>query len=200
MNFAETFSRRGRIVRTAVAGSMLLAVVGCASAPPTTYDLSAAPAARIGPSHGVLVVAEPTAVSLLDSERIVVRTAAGSVAYLSGAQWADRLPKLLQSRIIQSFENARRVGSVGRPGDRLVASAQLNADIRTFEVQETSGEAVVEITVKLVNDRTGRILAGQLFSARAPADGIKGASAAKALDQAAQAVLAQIVVWAGRKG
>jgi len=181
-----------------VLGGMAVGLAGCSSAPPTTYDLTAAPAARVNPTRSVIVIAEPTTVSILDSERIVVRTSAGSVAYLSGAQWADRLPKLLQSRIIQSFENARAVGSVGRPGDRLIAAAQLNADIRAFEVQEKSGEAVVEISVKLVNDRTGRVLSGQLFSARAPAGSISGATAAQALDQAAKAVLAQIVVWAGR--
>lgn len=200
MKVLMKFPKTRSALRLAWAVSLAAVMAGCSSAPPATFDLTAAAAARPGASRGVLVVAEPTAVSLLDSERIVVRTSGGSVAYLSGAQWADRLPKLLQSRIIQSLENSRRVGSVGRPGDRLVASAQLNADIRAFEVQEKTGEAVVEIAVKLVNDRTGRVLDGQLFTARAPAGGISGGSAAKALDQATQAVLAQMVAWSARRG
>ena len=176
----------------------LVALSSCSSAPPATFDLSAAPAGKGGRAAGTIVVGEPVALSLIDSDRIVVRLSAGSVAYIPGAQWADRLPKLLQTRLIESFENARRVGSVGRPGDRLVASTRLNAEIRTFEVQEKTGEAVVEITARIVNDRTGQIVAGQLFSARTPVSGVSGPTAAAALDVAAQAVFAQIVVWSAR--
>lgn len=195
-----TFSCFPRPSRLAWALALCAVLAGCSSPPPTTFDLTAAPSARGLGRHGLLVVAEPVAVALLDSDRIVVRTGQGSVAYLSGAQWADRLPKLVQSRLIQSFENARQVGMVGRPGDRLVAAAQLNTELRSFEVLEKSGEAVVEVTARLVNDRTGRINAAQIFTARVPASAISGPAGARALDQAMQSVMGQIVVWASRRG
>ena len=175
---------------------VLLALAGCSGPPPATYDISAAPMAKSGHGRGLLVVAEPSAVALLDSERIVVRTSDNGVSYLSGAQWSDRLPKLVQARLIQSFENARRTGSVGRPGDRLVAAFQLNSEIRTFEVQEATGEAMVEITARIVNDRTGTIVAAEMFAARAPVGALGGASAARVLNETTQAVMAQIVAWA----
>lgn len=175
---------------------LVLAVSACSGPPPATFDISAAAMAPSGAGRGLLVIAEPAAVTLLDSDRLVVRTRDNGVAYLKGAQWADRLPKLLQARLIQSFENARRVGSVGRPGDRLVAANQLNTEIRTFEVQEATGEAVVEITVKIVNDRTGKIVAANMFSGRLPAGAIDGPAAAAALDKLAQGVMANIVTWA----
>lgn len=185
-----------RVSRRFVLAGSLAALAGCSGPPPATFDISAAPMPRSGGGRGLLVVAEPAAVTLLDSERIVVRTADNGVAYLKGAQWPERLPKLLQARLIQSFENARRVGSVGRPGERVVAAHQLNTEIRTFEVQEGTGEAVVEITAKIINDRTGRIVAAEMFAARAAVSGIDGPAAAQALNGLAQGIMANIVQWA----
>lgn len=186
----------GKSGQRGVAAAMLAMMAACSSPPPATYDLSAAPRPAAAQGRGQLSVAEPLAISLLDSERIVVRTSETGVAYLSGAQWSERLPKLLQARLIQSFENARRVGSVGRPGDRVIAAYQLNTDIRTFEVQEASREAVVEITARLVNDRTGQVVAAEMFAARVPVEAISGEGAARGLDQASQSLLANIVRWA----
>ncbi len=173
----------------------LASLAACSTPPPATYDLGAASDLKAAAGRGTLVVAEPVAVSFVDSERIPIRTGDNGVAYLPGVQWPDRLPKLFQARLIQSFENARRAGSVGRPGDRLMAANQLNTDIRTFEIREASGEAVVEVTVRIVNDRSGRIVAARTFGARAPAGGFGGPDAARALDQASRRVLADIVQW-----
>lgn len=192
--------RRGRLRLVAtsafvVAASLLAA--GCSSGPaPATFDLTA-PRDGVagGQGRGLLVVAEPQALQALDSQRVVIM-AGGGIAYLPDVQWADRLPKLLQTRLIQTFENGRRIRAVGRPGDRLVPAAQLNSDVRQFGIDERTGEAVVELSVKIVNDRTGRILAGEVFTSRVPAGGATtGAGALAALDLAAQAVLRDVVRW-----
>lgn len=178
-----------------LAAGVLLA--GCASGTaPATFDLTA-PRDGVagGQGRGLLVVAEPQALQALDSQRVVIM-AGGGIAYLPDVQWADRLPKLFQSRLVQTFENGRRIRAVGRPGDRLVPTAQLNSDIRRFGIDERTGEAVVELSVKIVNDRTGRILAGEIFTSRVPAGGATtGAGAMAALDLAAQAVLRDVVIW-----
>lgn len=187
--------------RLAGAGALALGLNACAGAPPPTYDLSAA---REGlarsSSRTLVVVGEPQALSALDSNRIVITTGDGALAYLPAGQWADRLPKLLQARLIQSFENAQRLAGVGRPGDRLVPAVQLNSDIRRFGIDERSGEAVIEISVKIVDDRTGKIRAGELFMARVAApNGTTAAGASAALDLAAQALMRDVVAWVSRR-
>ena len=187
----------GRVVGVTLA----LALAGCGGGPPkATYDLSAVGrpdvVARSAP-RGLLVVATPTALQILDSERIVVQPGPGEVAYADDAQWTDRLPNLLQARIIQSFENASRLRAVGRPGDRLTPDWQLVTDIRKFGVVVTNGQptAEVELSAKLVTDRGGRITAARVFSASAPG-ATAGAGAASALDRALAVVLHDLVVWA----
>jgi cholesterol transport system auxiliary component len=181
------------------AGATLAAsLAGCGGGPaPVTYDLTAVrmPARRSGGGNG-LVVPEPTAIFALDSERIVVRAANGEITYLPRAQWSDRLPRLLQARLVQTFENAGRA-AVGRPVDRLAGTTQLVIDIRTFEVRESSREAVVELAVKRVDSGSGRLVNARLFGATAAVSAIDGLGATAALDQALASVLGQIVGWTG---
>ncbi len=188
-------------MRIGVAFAAVLVLSGCSSVGSTVprgYDILAPTAfpGRAGSVRGQLLVIEPKAIASLDTERIAVRGPGGAYSYLSDGSWADRLPKLLQARIIQAFENANRLRSVGRPGDRLASDWQLLADVRSFEVVATgSTEVVVELSVKLVNDRSGRIRAARVFSARAPAAGTDAANVASAFNQASAKVLAEIVIW-----
>jgi len=178
------------------AAALLLAGCGGGSAP-TTFDLSAPrDFGRVGASRATLVVQEPTTVQALDSDRVIVRDSSGALSFLGGAQWADRVPKLVQARLVQTFENGGRVGSVARPGDRITPESQLLTDIRSFNIDAASGAAVVEITAKLVGDRTGDVRRARLFTARVPAGAVDGPGAAQALDRALSQVLVDIVRWA----
>ncbi len=179
-----------------LAGATLLA--GCGGgATPTTFDLSAPSGfGRVGGSRAALIVAEPTTVQTLDSDRIIVKDSAGALSFLGGGQWADRVPRLVQTRLIQTFENGSRLGAVARPGERIVPDLQLNTDIRSFNIDAASGAAVVEITAKLVGDRTGKVQRARLFQARVPASASDGPAAAQALDRALSQVLIEIVRWA----
>lgn len=194
-----TAPRRGRRIALGLAAAMALG--GCSSTPPTTFDLSAPrDVGRVGPGRGQLAVAEPIAVQALDSERIIVKDRSGAISFLPGVQWADRMPRLVQTRLIQTFENASRIANVGRPGGGLNADILLVTEIRSFQVASATGEAFVDITAKTVNS-AGRITAARMFSARVPTGGIDGPDAAEALDKALSKVMLDIVRWtAGGRG
>lgn len=190
-----------RLALAILGPAMLGACSGALSSAPTTFDLTAPSEVKpVGGGRGQLVVAEPSAVQLLDSERIVVRPGDNQVTYLSGAQWADRLPKLVQARLIQTFENAKRIGSVGSPDDKMSPDATLVTEIRTFELGVAKGSmATVEISAKIVSESTGRIIAANLFRSTVPAAGTTGPQASAALDEALQSVLRGIVGWAATR-
>lgn len=178
----------------ALATASVSAVVGCASGPPpATFDLSAPTGSVRGRPAGQFIVPSPLSLMIYDGDRIVVRQG-GQVSVLKGAQWADRLPRLIQTRLIQTFENVGMTAGIGRPGERIAADRQINLDIRAFEIDADRGEAVVEITVKLVRDATGRVGASRIFSATEPAQP-EPASATSALDAALSRVMIQIVAW-----
>ena len=165
-----------------------------------TFDLTAPqPAHTQTAPRGQLVVSEPSALSILDSDRIVVRSADDQVAHLANAQWSDRLPRLLQSRLVEALENAGRARPVGTPDDRFSADYQLVTELRAFEISVISVPvAEVEISAKVVTERGGKILASQVFHASVPARSSSGPDAVAALDQAFHQVATALVQWAGR--
>ena len=168
---------------------------------PLTYDLAALPGgARPGGAARALVVAEPIALQPLEADRIIVREPGGALSFLGGGQWADRLPRLIQSRIIQSLENSGGLRSVTRPGDKVVSDYQLVSELREFDIAAGSGEAVVDLSAKVVSESTGKVVNGRIFTARVPVTKVDAASAAAGLDAALGRVLADLVRWvkAGR--
>ena len=192
-------SRADRMLMAAAVAAALPASACAPGPPPTTLALTAprqrsrAPA----PVHGHLIVAPPSAIQVLSTDRIVVKDSAGTVSYLPNSQWVDQLPALVQARLIQTFENASRLGAVSRPGDRVDPDYQLNTELRAFQIEAATNEAFVEISAKAVDDQTGRIVAARIFNARVPVPTIDAANATQGLDAALSLVLLDIVRWAG---
>lgn len=189
-------SRRAplRALVLAMAG---LALAACGSSrAPETFDLTVPPRAKISsPGGRQIVVAEPVALQTFESDRILVKSGDGSVSYLPGVQWSDRLPRLLQSRLVQTFENDGR--AVGRSGNGVAADLVLHSDIRFFGISLAEGsQAVVEISAKMVDGNSGRIVAARVFRGAAPAGALDGRIAAQALDGATVPVLQDMARWA----
>jgi len=191
---------------SAGAVALALALAGCAgglgglvsSAPPAAFDLAAANhfPHRSRPARGQLVIVEPVALAPYDSEKIVVRPGPGEAAQLGDVQWEDRLPKLMQARILQSFENASRLRAVGRPADKIASDFTLVTELRAFEISAADRTAVIEIAAKIVRERTGRIMAARVFRVSVPAASTEGVGAVAALNEAFGKAATQLVLWA----
>lgn len=180
--------------RLVAPGFCAFALAGCASPPPPSYDLSSATTPlRVGAIAGPLLIDEPDASDILDSDRIVIRQGGDQLAYLGKAQWADRLPRLLRARLTSAFERAKLARSIVSSG--MVYDYRLTTEIRRFEVDVSTHEARIEIVARIVAGANGRVLATQTFAARAPAPLTADGAAARALDIAAQDATARILRW-----
>nr|WP_320144787.1 ABC-type transport auxiliary lipoprotein family protein [uncultured Cohaesibacter sp.] len=164
----------------------------------TTYDLSAPTNFENlrGRSNAQLLISEPTALKSLDSEMIVVRPDAAEITYFGDAQWSDSLPNVLQDKLIQTFENSGRMRSVVKPGDGVVVDYKLATSIRSFELNDANQPvAKIALSVKIINDRNGRVVASRLFQASSPASSATPDKGVAALDRALDSVLNDILVW-----
>lgn len=185
------------------AGVLCLGLLGCAlagSKPPATYDLVAPRsfAATPRPAPWQLVVYEPTAVHALETNRLMVRPQADQVSYYKDVAWSDRLPRLVQARIIETFQNSGSVKAVSSGTGQYA----LVTDLRAFQIDVTSGKAYAEIEIfaKLVNTGSGKVVATKGFSARVPATTDSPGDAIAALNQAFTEVLQDTMTWvASRK-
>jgi cholesterol transport system auxiliary component len=144
---------------------------------------------------GSLAVALPTTIRVLDTERVVIQPNVGEVNYLGGARWSDRVPRLVQARIIEAFENSKRLRAVTRDNETLRTEFRLDTEIREFGVVVApTQQAVVELSVKLL--RGGRVVAAQVFTGRAEASSVDGPAATAAINSAFGTVLIDLVRWA----
>jgi cholesterol transport system auxiliary component len=151
-------------------------------------------------ARGSISVALPTALRALDSERVVVQPKPGEINYLSGARWADRLPRIVQSRIVQAFENSKRIRAAPRGSDQVRTDFVLDTELREFGVQVADTPfALVEISVRIVNERTNRVVATQVFTGRAETSSVDGPSATAAINTAFGTVLIDLVRWTATK-
>jgi cholesterol transport system auxiliary component len=199
MRGAGYFERRHALLLALPLTAALLS--GCGTkANNDTFDLSLTPAVD-GPSarNRQILVPEPTALKMLDSEQVVVRISPSEVQYLANSRWGDRLPRMVQSKLVEAFENSGRLGGVGKPGQGLAIDYQVVTDIRTFEVT-TNGARVanVEISAKILNDRNGTVRAQSTFKASTPVSGSENRDFVSALDRAFAKVGSEIVDWALR--
>ncbi len=160
------------------------------------YSLNAVPApdTRV-PLGKQLAVADPTALMAYDSEKLLAQHQAGQVEPLGNAKWADTVPKLMQAKIVQSFENAGTLGEVNRPIDGVTPDYQLLTEIRRFQiVQGTEPMAEAEISAKLVAS-DGHIVAAHVFSAKEPVQSKEDAEAARALNAAFGSIVSNLISW-----
>lgn len=194
-------ARRRRLLGCTVAVPMMLAALsGCGtSAPNDTFDLTAAstPVSTTASARNrQLLIADPSALKALDSEQILVRISGSEVQYLSKSQWSDKLTRVVQAKLVEAFEDTGRLGGVGKPGQGLAIDYQLISDVRAFEIATGGGDrGVVEISVKLLNDRNGSVRAQKVFRAEAPSSGSSSSAYVTALDQAFGRVSGEIVAW-----
>jgi phospholipid/cholesterol/gamma-HCH transport system substrate-binding protein len=169
---------------------------GAPKAAPVSYDLTAP---RVFPppqkaAKSQIIIPEPAALVVLDTQRIVVDPGAGEP--LENVQWSDTIPKLLQEKIIQSFEASNYVAAVAKPMEGLAADYQL-LDLRSFQITGAAGgpTAHVEFAAKLLGE-AGRIVGSQTFDAVVPARDVSAAGAAAALNEAFGKAVTELVTWA----
>jgi cholesterol transport system auxiliary component len=197
MGVTTTIIRAGQASLLALALFGLSGCLGGGKAKDDTFALSAMPEVA-GPAakNRQILVPEPTALKALDSEQIVIRVTPSEIQYLAKARWNDRLPKMVQAKLIEAYENSGRLGGIGKPGQGLAIDFQIVTDIRAFQIEAAGGDhAHVEISVKVLNDRNGTVRAQKVFSADAPVSGTGNPSFVAALDAAFARVTQDIVGW-----
>lgn len=192
-----------KLLRVAHIAILPLSLAGCAAiggVMPSndTYELSVPTINDTRPvRRGTqILIAEPQALKALDSQNIVVQSDPLTIRYLGKSQWSDRLPRVVQMRLAQAFQNSDRFTGVGLPGQGLAIDYQIVTEIRSFGIEASSNAAHVAIAVKILNDRNGVVASERIFEERVVATGSDNPAFVAAIDAAFESVARDIVSWA----
>ncbi|MDB5650044.1 MAG: uncharacterized protein JWL62_1564 [Hyphomicrobiales bacterium] len=163
--------------------------------PIATFDLAAPrfPDLLAGAREAKLVVADPTSVVTLDTQRFLSQKPDGQLVTLN-TQWSDTIPKLVQKLVLRTFEDAGYRFATS-PIDGLDPDDQLLLDIRTFQFLEGKvPSARVSLGAKLAA-RDGNVVDARVFQSEANAASLDGGEASAAMGQAFASATHDMLVW-----
>ena len=193
--FSEGLARNTGKLDGIVAG--LERMTGVTSPPPKiTYDLRALQ--NPGPTGKVInvqwAIPEPTAVAMLETQRFLFSPAQEYPGFAE-AMWADALPKLIQARLIESFENYDIAHAPLRMTDIGQTEFQLLVDIRRFRIAvETGPAAEIGLSARIV-DKNGKVVASRLFEESEKFAAVVPAEAAAAFSVAFGRIAKDMIAW-----
>lgn len=194
--FSDALARNSGKLDGIVAGLEKL-TGGGTPAQKITFDLKAP--RDLGPVgktlKGQLAIPEPTAVAMLETQRMLFSPAKDTPGFADFV-WADSIPKLLQARLLDSFENYDVAHAPLRAGDLGAPDVQLLIDVRRFRISAEATPATAEIglSARLV-DKSGKVLASRLFEESQAIETLEPAPAVAAFDQAFGRMAKEIITW-----
>jgi cholesterol transport system auxiliary component len=190
-------------------GASALALSGCGKdliGPPEASPIYVVkPQFPAAPGGGAKVpwalsILHPEMTGALDSERIALFQADGSMDYYAKATYPDRLSPIVQHALLDGFEASGRIDAVATEEAALHADYDLAIDVKDFAAHYHAPDGVpsvtVSITVKLATAH-GRAIVGSFSTVQTGTASVNSAlAAAQALQQALGAAVKAIVDWA----
>lgn len=202
---SANLNRRRVAAGIALAAGFGIGTGGCASLltdpPKPLYQLTPKSTFPVGLPRieGQLLIDVPLAPSGLDTRRIALTHSPVSLDYFADGEWTDSAPRLVQTALLESFENSHTVTALDRETIGLSGDFVLKSELRHFEAVYDSPngppQVWVVLNVRLVKMPERRIIAERSFEARDPAAANNLSGIVSAFDEALGKVMKETVTW-----
>ncbi|WP_259782469.1 ABC-type transport auxiliary lipoprotein family protein [Aestuariispira ectoiniformans] len=158
-----------------------------------------------------LLIDTPISAAGISSSRIALQQNARELEYYSRAAWTDASPKLIQTLLIESFENSGKILAVGRQTIGLRSDFLLSTELREFQAEyyDDAGRTLpkgtpprvrVRLNVKLIKMPQRAIVGSETMEGVVRAKNTDMVSVVQAYDEALGKVLKETVHWTLRQG
>jgi cholesterol transport system auxiliary component len=190
--------------RRLAAGLLAASLAGCsllAGPAPKLYRVTPKSTFPPGLPHlkAQLLIDLPLAPTGLDTARIALTRSPVTIDYFADSAWTDRAPLLIQTALLDSFENSKAVTAIDRESLGLRADLILTSELRHFEAVYASAEGAptiwVAVNARLVKMPERQIIAQGSFQRREKAAANDMTAIVLAFDEALGGVMKEIVVW-----
>ena len=194
------------LIRAAALIVAALATASCAlpgtGEPPQLYTLTPKSTfdASLPRVDWQLVVERPVASAGINTQRIAVQRSPVTLDYFARASWTDQAPALVQTLLIESFENSGKIRAVTRESSQLRADYVLQIELREFQAEyDKPGQppqAHVRLNGKLIRMPDRTIIANQTADRLVRAEKSDMENVVLAFDEALGKAMKQMVEWA----
>ncbi len=140
----------------------------------------------------------PSAGLALNTPKIALRRSAFALDSYARATWIDRAPSMVQTLLVESFDNTRKIVSVTRQRSAPRADYSLVTELREFQAEyDGDGPPAVRVRInaKLVELPRRTIVAATSAERVERAKGTDLSSIINAFDEALGWVMRRIVEW-----
>ena len=197
---------RRRILGLAAAGPLAALAAACEltvpgqGPPPNLYRLT--PKSRFREDlprvEWQLILEPPIADASLNTTRVALQRDPTQLEYYARSSWTDLAPQMVQTLMVESFENSGRIVSIGREAIGLRADFVLKSELREFQAEYFEGsnpQVRVAINVKLVQMPRRLIVGSTNFEHVGAAEADNMPDIIAAFDDALGKVLRRLVEW-----
>jgi cholesterol transport system auxiliary component len=150
-----------------------------------------------------LLVDTPVAPAEIDTTRVALTRSPTTIDYFANAAWSDRAPAMVQSLLIESFEQTGKIVSVARDSAVLRADYILMPELRRFEARYENGDAppivLVRLLVRLIKMPERTIIGDEIAEGREPAARNSMDAIIEAYNEALGSVMKRLVTWTLRR-
>lgn len=185
------------LLLTSCAGNLL---PGAGNDPPKLYVLTPKSTFKteLPKVEWQLTIGVPNADAALNTQRIALRRNPVSLEYYARASWVDTAPQMIQTLLVESFENSKKIVSIGRQSVTLRADYSLLTDLREFQAEYLGSgppRVRVRLNARMVRMPQREILALQTFEYLEQATDSSLEAVVVAFDSALGKTLRKIVEW-----
>lgn len=150
-----------------------------------------------------LLVDTPLAPAEIDTTRVALTRSPTTIDYFANAAWSDRAPAMVQSLLIESFEQTGKILSVARDSAVLRADYILMPELRRFEARYENDDApptvLVRLLVRLIKMPERTIIGDDLAEGRETAARNGMDAIIEAYNEALGSVMKRLVTWTLRR-
>ena len=145
-----------------------------------------------------LILEPPIADASLNTTRVALQRDPTQLEYYARSSWTDLAPQMVQTLMVESFENSGRIVSIGREAIGLRADFVLKSELREFQAEYFEGgnpQVRVAINVKLVKMPKRAIVGSTNLEHLSQAEANLMPDIIAAFDEALGKVLRRLVAW-----
>lgn len=149
--------------------------------------------------QGLIIIEQPHAGADIETEKITTHLTPHKVDYYNLARWTERAHKMIQTLMVESFENSRKLTAIASDAAKLRSDYLLMTELKEFQTEAYHDpkniHVHVAINAKLIKMPERKLITSQNFDRTLISPSTKMDDIVATFDKATGKILKKLVIW-----